>query len=472
MARRKAPRRKRPRRRKSPKRGHSKHAMAKPETVRTLKDLSGLTIGALCRLDIALLNVICALGLPGAEKLDIPSLLDTLDEWARQIRIEIDRNYDRFLEEPSLYSNSQAYFCILCMIQVLQSKLGVRYNSKWTSITPDKPVPQDFGRDAKDLFIHPIIDGIGGTCGSLPVLYAAVGRRLGYPLKIVKAARHLFVRWDDPNGKHWFHPERFNIEASGPGVHRLPDEHYRTWPHKISDESIEAGVFLKSLTPREELAEFLAARGHCLRKNGRPNKAANAFRWASELAPHNPGFRDWHARLTLAIVEHRRISDTLLHQGGIFPPAGLIPLNAPEPTPPGVPSHNLTGYARRFGRSSSPPLGGPEPMIPPVPARPATHHLPAVQPPAGLRPGEPMRVPFGQPLPIVPPGTPIQYVSPEQVKRPPRRRINGVPLASAPGAQQRGQSPPHSFPGPVSLPRPSHGWHDRRPGLPNQLRIP
>jgi hypothetical protein len=198
-----------------------------------------------------------------------------------------------------MFNDSQAYFCVLYMITVLQRKCGVRYNPKWTSITPDKPAPRDFGRDARDLFIHAIIDGPGGTCGSLPVLYAAVGRRLGYPLKIVKAHQHLFLRWDDPQGKHWFHPDRFNIEATGPGIHCLPDDHYRTWPHRIPTEDIDAGIFLKSLTPREELAEFVATRGYCLRHNRRVGDAITTFRWAVKLAPHNRYFeRSYHDLVT------------------------------------------------------------------------------------------------------------------------------------------------------------------------------
>jgi len=258
---------------------------------------------ALDKTDVALRNLLCAVDLPGAEGLDIPALLETLDEWAELVRLETDRNYYKFLDAPGTFNNSQAYFCVLYMITVLQRKCGVRYNAQWTSITPDSPVPRDFGRDAGDLFIHAIIDGPGGTCGSLPVLYAAVGRRLGYPLKIVKAHQHLFLRWDDPEGEHWFHPDRFNIEATGPGIHCLPDEHYRTWPHHLSDEDIEGGVFLKSLTPREELAEFVATRGYCILSNGRLGDAIETYRFAVKLAPHNRHFE----KTLRDLIAHRKM---------------------------------------------------------------------------------------------------------------------------------------------------------------------
>ena len=50
----------------------------------------------------------------------------------------------------------------------------------------------------------------------MPILYIAIGRRLGYPLKLVHAHGHDFVRWDEPGG------ERFNIDATSPGFHLRP----------------------------------------------------------------------------------------------------------------------------------------------------------------------------------------------------------------------------------------------------------
>jgi hypothetical protein len=116
------------------------------------------------------------------------------------------------------------------------------------------------------------------------------------PLKLVKAFRHLFIRWDDPEGK-WnsadglpspSQGEVFNIEATGPDIHRLSDEEYRLrWPRPIPTEYVEAGIYLNSLTPEEELAEFLAARAYCLIRNGRIADGLAAMNWLSRLSPHN-----------------------------------------------------------------------------------------------------------------------------------------------------------------------------------------
>lgn len=258
--------------------------------------------------DIAWLNLPCATGTRGGEDIDIPANLRWLDNAKPTVEQATFRNYQRYLDDRAAFDFSQAKFCIVCMVTVLQQVCGVRYNPKWTHITPDKPIPDDFGCDSRDVFIHAIIDAIGGTCGSLPVLYVAVGRRLGYPLKIVKAARHLFVRWDGLKGEGppRFRPEQFNIEATGPGVHFLPDEHYKTWPHKISDEDVAAGIFLKSLTREEELAEFFAARSYCLRRNGRLIDAAEALAEAAKLAPGNRYFWLSHESLRMHIAMRGR----------------------------------------------------------------------------------------------------------------------------------------------------------------------
>ena len=51
-----------------------------------------------------------------------------------------------------------------------------------------------FFADARDVFLHGLTGPERrGTCSSLPVLHVAVGRRLGYPLKLVTTKGHQFV---------------------------------------------------------------------------------------------------------------------------------------------------------------------------------------------------------------------------------------------------------------------------------------
>jgi hypothetical protein len=113
-------------------------------------------------------------------------------------------------------------------------------------------------------------------------LYVAVGRRLGYPLRLVPTARHLFVRWDDPAG------ERVNIEiSSNTGLNTYPDDYYKTWPVPIKGTQWEEMFPLRSLLPREEVARAWGKRGHCLYANGRLREAVQCFATACSVVTDN-----------------------------------------------------------------------------------------------------------------------------------------------------------------------------------------
>jgi hypothetical protein len=116
------------------------------------------------------------------------------------------------------------------------------------------------------------------------VIYASIGRRLGYPVKLVNTRSHLFSRWEGPGG------ERFNIEANDTGLACPPDDHYRTGLYRISDVEERECHFLRSQTPREELAWFLVQRGWRWLDVKNYREAAEAYLWATELSPDNLGF--------------------------------------------------------------------------------------------------------------------------------------------------------------------------------------
>jgi hypothetical protein len=108
----------------------------------------------------------------------------------------------------------------------------------------------------------------------------------------VKAKGHLFCRWDD--GK-----ERFNIEATSPGFNPRPDSFYRRWPELISDEEVERGDYLRNLTPREELVQCIAQRGNCLTDHLDFPAAADAYRYAQQIAPNDHANENHLAMITL-----------------------------------------------------------------------------------------------------------------------------------------------------------------------------
>jgi len=288
--------------------------------VLTLADVCKTPAAHLGQLDVAVLNLLCAHKLPHSETIDLDRIEDWLDEAARQVRLVTDRHWYRFERSPESFKWSPAYFRCSFMLQVLQEDFGVKYN-------PKRAVDSDFQnamcmnpdfRDSRDLFIHGIIDGEGGTCCSMPVLYAAVARRLGYPLKLVEAPGHLFCRWEDPDGSILGTPEIINIEGSGNGISTYPDEYYRTWPKPWSDKDKAADCYLKSLTPAQELAGFLATRAECLTDCGRTTEAVQAYVWAISLAPSDIRYRSQLGKLTKRIgdaaQDRQRLEDITRRQ--------------------------------------------------------------------------------------------------------------------------------------------------------------
>ncbi|NBC11701.1 MAG: hypothetical protein GVY24_08245 [Planctomycetes bacterium] len=263
---------------------------------RTFSELIRLSPDDLEHVDIARMNLLCATGLPGAEDLDVEHALATLDEWAKTVAIETDRHLYRVTDPlyADHYRHSEAYFRAEFLLQVLQQDLGVRYD------------PRAIGNfsfaDSRMAFIHGMIPAApgettantpGGTCASMPVLYVAVGRRLGYPLKLVTTDSHLFVRWD---GKDHPNPDfrgRFNIEGAGEGFSSFEDDYYRSWPVKVTEKQVQVNKYLVSLTPREELALFIAGRGHCAFDHGKYRHAARSYENVTRLDWARPAYRAW-----------------------------------------------------------------------------------------------------------------------------------------------------------------------------------
>jgi hypothetical protein len=250
---------------------------------RTLSELLALKPDKLEGIDIALMNLLCAESLPGAEDLNVSEHLATLDQWAQHAKGEIDRNYHHFREDPAYYYRSEAFYKMLMLAVVVYEDFGIRYNPKWIASPSEIRGNDHFFADSRDILIHGMVGPQRmGTCSSMPVLYIALGRRLGYPLKLVTTKQHLFMRWDGPT-------ERFNMDATGKGLDKYDDDYYKRWPFPLTAQEIREQDYLKSLSSREELSVFLSIRGACLTDAGRLADATAALEAAYRLAPNWTG---------------------------------------------------------------------------------------------------------------------------------------------------------------------------------------
>jgi len=256
------------------------------------------TASILCQLpdcmaafDIATLNLFCAIGLSGDEGLDPESCFQQVLRWTKHVENYTSRCLPRYHSAPEEFERSVAKFKMLCMVTALQRDLGVKYYMPFSE-------GEYNASDSQNLFIHGILSGHGGTCVSMPALYVAIGRRLGYPLHMVRSKEHWFVRWQDAS-------ERFNIEATSPGFCPNDDAHYHTNPKPLTEQEIKGGFYLRNLSPREELACFLNQRAHCLLDNLRFADSAMTFKLAHSITAD-----DWsiHYGWAAATVLHSAVA--------------------------------------------------------------------------------------------------------------------------------------------------------------------
>lgn len=231
-----------------------------------------MTTEQLAKVDIAEMNLLCATGLPDTEGVDIDKCMATLDRWAERVKAETERHLyrltdPRYKEHAEHFKHSEARFRAEWLVRVLQEDIGLHYHAGF--VRQDEKV-KPF-KTSKEVFLHGLLDNddphkaFGGNCVSLPVAYAAVGRRLGYPIKLACAKEHTFCRWEGMDHPNPAWRDRFNFDGAGEGFSIDPDEFYLSWPRKMTPEQVEVCDWLKSITPQQELSLFMASRGHIFR---------------------------------------------------------------------------------------------------------------------------------------------------------------------------------------------------------------
>jgi hypothetical protein len=248
----------------------------------------------LAQQDIALVNLICATGLPGTENLNIAQCLVTIDQWTLRVRDETEKGFSRYRANPDPNKGSEAVYRLWQVMYTLRFGFGLKHRmtaeTDGDSVATPRRVtggPYKTSVDSDSIFIHGLLgqDRIG-SCSSLPVLFAAVGRRLGYPVKLVLTVQHVFNRWVSDS-------ESFNMDGCCKDVIAGDEyEHYINWPRPWRASERASNVFLRPATPREELAAFMFMRCIVLSANLEFDAAYRTCKIANQLSPENPGYQN------------------------------------------------------------------------------------------------------------------------------------------------------------------------------------
>ena len=83
----------------------------------------------LARQDIALVNLLCASGLPGNEHLDIAGCLRTIDEWADYVREETEKGFPRYRANPNPDKGSEAVYRLWQVMYALRYGKGLKHTT-------------------------------------------------------------------------------------------------------------------------------------------------------------------------------------------------------------------------------------------------------------------------------------------------------------------------------------------------------
>jgi hypothetical protein len=206
--------------------------------------------------------------MPALANLDIDRYVRVFDAWAAEIKHDTERHRYRFEANPAEFGNSEIEYKLTWLVSDVNAVFGIDYDLE----------DMDFS-DPSNLFLNGIVDRKKGTCVSMPLLYVALGWRLGYPIRLVNVPLHCFARWDDG-------VNRINIEATGYGQ-TLPDEHYEK-KYFVTTECKTRGGYLASLSPRQMVAMMLLSRASYWQAQGDASREVEDCLQARLLYPDSP----------------------------------------------------------------------------------------------------------------------------------------------------------------------------------------
>jgi hypothetical protein len=267
----------------------------------SIDEIFELSPVAIAKVDIARSNLLCAISLFGSEGLAVDGCLARVDRIAEQVRRSTERNVHRFPTDRD-YGHCEQMWRMAMLVTVIKLDFGVTFD-------PNVKADLDrYGRsaftDSCNVFIHGLLvddkNHRWGSCSSIPVLVAAVARRLGYPVSLALTRLHAYARWEDDDGT------AFNIEASNPmGMTSPDDDHYRNLDGGLSDAERDSNYYCRCLSGAEEFALFCKARVWSLHDSAR---FAESLIWSAralQFSPDDPHFAHHAYATAMSAVRQR-----------------------------------------------------------------------------------------------------------------------------------------------------------------------
>lgn len=257
-----------------------------PPGTRTVAQIIALPDEQLERTDILEMSIAVAREIPGLENLQYPKYKRILDGWTDDFRRWLPPMEYAFHQAPQTYKNDIHFFRLGMLAQFLDQEIGIAYveEQKRAQVQGSRQgrVVEVRYTDPGHLLLHGLIDTKRGTCGTMPTLHVAMGRRLGWPVSLACVRSHYVCRYDDGNVV-------YNIEATDTGRGGFAEGGDKEYMEKegVSNLAVACGSDLRKLSAREMLGIFIAARARHFADTDRPHLAARDYALAHTLVPSN-----------------------------------------------------------------------------------------------------------------------------------------------------------------------------------------
>ncbi|WP_158620014.1 transglutaminase family protein [Corallococcus sicarius] len=222
--------------------------------------------------------------------------------------------------------------------------------------TYDKEDPLGARLDASSLWR--LLRTKKGNCVSLPILWYAVAERLGYPVKMVEAPQHFFLRYESGD-------DRSNIEATSNGAEASDERIVREL--SVTPKALKTGAMMRSLTKRELLGALIAETAARQLRDWNIGLGAQLSELALKAYPNSIAA---HWNLAIAYNHRASMRNALRTPGEVDVPGGKVQAkedtraalaHAEEATRLGAPAPLTRDYWTRVSSIGGTEVGGTRP---------------------------------------------------------------------------------------------------------------
>ena len=262
---------------------------------RSVWELLALSDDELENVDVVEMNVAVAREIPGLQELDYYKYKAVVDGWAEQVEASLPEGEAVFNKTPEQWKNDIHFFRLGQGAAFLSQVVGIKY------IEEQKNLKTVRYEDSADLFLHGLIDKKVGTCGNMPILHVALGRRLGWPVSLSSVRSHTVCRFDD--GKNVYNIEATDTDKGGMFSAGTDAEYVERF--QLPSIAKECGSDLNRMSAREMLGYFITLRARHFADTGRMDLADRDYSLARSLIPNHR--RTYMASMEAAVAKGEKI---------------------------------------------------------------------------------------------------------------------------------------------------------------------